>query len=1049
MSYEKKLMEAYFRVNSIVNHQLDSFNHFITFGMQEIIDQDPIISIPGYTVKFGQIGIAPPQVIEDDRSLYPIYPVDARLRNLSYDSAIYLDITEVFEDSEKYHPRVIIGRMPIMLKSSACNLFSLSDEECVQKGECPNDPGGYFIVKGHERVLVGQLRNAYNHVFVLPQKADSKNKLMAGVRSMSESTGHSILLQALLGKDERTLTFSLPYIKEPIPVGVVFKSLGYTDPQDIIGLIGVDNKEAEKYLKYIIRDSHFCSSKEEALKYIGNYTLHIVVDNKKVDYAWQVIETECLPHLGISGTIKEQACFLGFMVRKLILTQIGHITDEDERDNYSYKRLEVAGTLMYDIFRNLIKKFINDIKEKLIKRKQRPDVISIISRIKRITKGIHQCMSTGNWGVQKNASYVRSGVSQILDRMTYLSSISHLRRAIIPTGKEGKNAAMRQIHSTSFGAICPCETPEGQKVGTVLNLSLTINITKKIPTILVRKVLDNSKYIISVEDTKISDMKNMTPVFLNGAIVGFSENPELTTTELKLYRNSGFLDKEVSISYDFIENHIRIYCDEGRFIRPLLTLTNNQLNLQTDKPKYKWSSLVKKDIIRYVDASEIEQSVIAMTPQILSSQQSDYCEIHPSLMLGIMASMIPFPDHSQSPRNCYQSSMGKQALGMPCLSYNNRTDTLLHVLYYPQKPIVTTWAANILGVNKMPSGINAIVAIACYQGFNQEDSVICNASSVDKGLFCLTSYHTIECCEKKRDTYSTEEICLPPRNSDPKIERGEPGYFKRKNANYNLLDENGIIKPRDEGNRGNATYVKKGDVLVGKVIITGDKSGTETKTDASVVVQSGEEGIIDRVHIFNTPNGYKLVKIVIRVVRIPTIGDKLASYVAQKGTIGMLFRQEDMPFTASGITPDIIMNPLAMPSRMTTNQLIACALGKECCFTGTYGDATPFTENSVDVADKMVNRMTEELKGYGYSCHGWEQMYNGMTGKPIKAKIFIGPTYYQRLKHMVDDKMHARANGHKTVLTRQPLEGPITRQLYYYTTTFKIEIFSFLFFDKK
>jgi DNA-directed RNA polymerase II subunit RPB2 len=302
-----------------------------------------------------------------------------------------------------------------------------------------------------------------------------------------------------------------------------------------------------------------------------------------------------------------------------------------------------------------------------------------------------------------------------------------------------------------------------------------------------------------------------------------------------------------------------------------------------------------------------------------------------------------------------------------------------------------------------------------------------NLSAIQRGMFCLTSYHTIDCCEKKRDTYSFEEICMPPKNCDLNIKQGQPGYFRRKNGNYSLLDENGIIRPRERFENGQwvgpATVVKKGDVLIGKVVITTDKSSAESKIDASVIIQPGEEGVIDRVHVMITPNGYKLVKIVIRVTREPTLGDKLASRAAQKGTIGMVYRQEDMPFTSQGITPDIIINPLCMPSRMTINQMVECALGKECAISGTYGDATPFTSASVDVADKLVGRVSENLQEYGFQAQGWETMYNGMTGEMINARIFIGPTYYQRLKHMVDDKMHARAQGHVTMLTRQPLEG--------------------------
>lgn len=1228
-----KVLEAYKRQNSLVINQIESFDDFINFGMQEIVDQESTITLPNYTAKFGQITVSPPRVIEEDRSLTYSWPIDARRRDLNYDASILCDITETYYEGDKkekiHHPRVVIGRIPIMLKSSVCNLNRLNDDELVQYGECPNDVGGYFIIKGNERVLVGQMRAVYNQVFVLRQKPNDKYKWIAETRSMSDETGHSVLLQAMIGNDDRTIDFSLPYIKEPIPVGVVFKALGY-DEEDIVNLIGLDCQKAMKYIRYIIRDSFFCQTQKDSLKHISQFSMHIITEDKQEDYAWQVVETETLPHLGISGTIDEQACFLGRMVRRLIMTHIGERA-EDDRDNYANKRVETAGALLYDIFRNLFKKYTLFIKASLEKRKQRPDILSIISRIKSITKGINQCFSTGNWGVQKNASYVRTGVSQILDRMTYRATLSHLRRVIIPMGKEGKNTAIRQIHQSSFGFVCPCEcfhpetkillwngevkfakqikvddtliddkglpvtvkstcagfkemytinhtekhfenytvtdnhiltlksilhnkikfskrtklfylytldkstvsynissftskadaikskqiedgiiditvekylklsksiqnsfrtfkcqninwpenkidmdpyitglffgsrlkglyneqltkydidpkilddnipinyivnsrenrlkllagiadilasknkifvketnyknffilkdikllaqsvglscyiknntfdrelviygnmsilptkfkkfnktqtrynskfyltreklqpfvgwqlegngrfllddltvthnTPEGAKVGVVLNYSLLARITKKIPKVNVRNVLEKCKTIILVEKMDMENIKNYSAVFLNGSVVGFSKDAEETIQELKNKRNQGLLDREVSISYDVVDDDIRIFCDEGRFTRPLLTTTNNSLNIQGEE-KYKWNSLIRKGLVQYVDAAEIENCVIAMTQDDFAIQNNDFCEIHPCTILGIMAAMIPFPDHSQSPRNCYQSSMGKQALGIPAINYNLRTDTILHVLQYPQRPLVSTKAAEIFKINDMPSGVNAIVAIACYSGYNQEDSLMVNYSSVQRGLFSLTSYHTIDCAEKKRDTYSFEEICLPPQNSDANIKQGQSGYFRRKNANYSLLDENGIVRPRERFEKGqwvgSATVVKKGDVLIGKVVVTGNKSAEESRLDDSVIVQPGEEGTIDRVHVMITPNGYKLVKIVIRVTRQPTLGDKLASTTGQKGTIGMVYRQEDMPFTASGVCPDIIINPLCL-----------------------------------------------------------------------------------------------------------------------------------------
>lgn len=266
-----------------------------------------------------------------------------------------------------------------------------------------------------------------------------------------------------------------------------------------------------------------------------------------------------------------------------------------------------------------------------------------------------------------------------------------------------------------------------------------------------------------------------------------------------------------------------------------------------------------------------------------------------------------------------------------------------------------------------------------------------------------------------------DEICLPPLSSGKEIKNDDENYFKRKNANYSLLDKNGIIKTRDE--KGNSITVKPGDVLVGKILRKVSKGGKTQLSDNSLIVQSGDEGTIDRVYVTITPSGYKLVKIVLRVCRVPELGDKLASRSSQKGTIGMLYNQEDMPFSDKGIIPDIIINPLAFPGRMTINQILETIIGKKACFVAESQDATPFTENSQDIAERSVEELENEIKKYGYDCKGWENMRCGMTGRLMKSKIYMGPTYYQRLKHMVVDKMHARAKGQVTQLTRQPVEG--------------------------
>lgn len=551
---------------------------------------------------------------------------------------------------------------------------------------------------------------------------------------------------------------------------------------------------------------------------------------------------------------------------------------------------------------------------------------------------------------------------------------------------------------------------------------MTSLISKKTSKISVKKVLEKINEIVTVENFDLQNEIESTVVLLNGCIIGYTKTPEKTVFAIIDLRRKEILNYEVSVSFDFIDKEIRIFCDEGRLLRPLIRLENNKMILKPCN-HYNWNDLIKKSYIEYLDPSEIEFKVIAMTQKDLEIQKNDYCEIHPFVMLGVMAGCIPFSDHSQSPRNCYQSSMGKQALGIPLQSYNVRTDTNLYILHYPQKPLVATRLSKYIKQNEMPSGINAIVAIAALSGYNQEDSCILNKAAVERGLFSITSYYTIEYTEKKRDAYSYEEICLPPL-STVGIKEDNVAFFKRKNANYSLLDENGIVKPRQiKGENGKnyeeATFVRKGDVIIGKVINSGNKNGEYHKTDESVIIHLDQEGTIDRVHVSINPNGYKVIKIVIREWRLPTLGDKFAARSSQKATVGAIIPEIDMPRTASGIVPDIIINPCCIPGRMTINQLIECVLGKECLETSTFADATPFTEFSTNVADKLVDR----LKNYGFDSYGWETMYCGITGERFQSKIFMGPTYYQRLKHMVFDKIHARARGSVTVLTRQPLEG--------------------------
>jgi DNA-directed RNA polymerase II subunit RPB2 len=1080
------IIEDYFIQNGPVYNQVDSFNNFINHGFARIINDEPDIYIKsdpadktkaysGYRCSFSDLYIPSPTVTEENRVTRKYYPSEARIRDLTYGSPIMTTVTQTIEYPDKppevkVTNRVQIGHIPIMLRSSKCYLSKMTHEERIKAGECSHDSGGYFVIKGKERVLVAQIRNNYNTVIVQEKKPtlNEKYKFTAEIRSMSEETGHSVLIEAMLGLDNKTILCSIPYISTTIPVGVVFKAMGFFDIKHFIKL---SYQQTAKYINYIINDSAFVDEKSDgfplfkeeelkkiaeqeesnvdnkksgkstksskssvisedidehntiiekkweklsekekckyknrmtqnnALLHIGRFTKHTLKDNERLDYAKQVVDSELFPHMGIASTPLERGFFFGRIIRKLIKTVVG-LRKEDDLDHYKNKRVEMAGLLCYDLAWQLFKKFKDVISSSIEKKKHTPDMLDIITKQTIITKGFTTNFSTGNWGVPKN-SYIRTGVSQILSRLSFGATISNLRKMNIPIGKDAKIIKIRQINPSQIMYVCPSDTPEGQPAGVVLHFSLLALTSKYYPTHLVKEIIESCENLVSVGE---SDDEDATEVFLNGILVGLSEDPEELVNELKSIRNCGRFAHDVSISYDDVDNEINVYCDEGRMIRPVFSVEKNKLKIRA-KDGTNWRQLVSKGLIQYVDHSEIDRAVVAFHPSELGKYHIDYCEIAAAMMLSVLTSIIPFSDHSQSPRNCYSTSHSKQNIGMPVLSYKIRADTLLHILHYGQRSLVSTKTANFLGFKEMPGGVNAIVAIACYYGYNQEDGIAVNYSAIERGMFVHTAYHTYS-DEEKKNGNRHERIGIAPLDS------------QKHDGNYGFLDpETGVVRTRFPN--GKSVYVQKGDVIIAKMLIQTDKSGKQEITDCSTILKKGEEGYVDRVYDTISPNGYRNIKVVIRKVRIPELGDKFSSRVGQKGTIGGVFRQEDMPYTASGLVPDIIMNPHAFPSRMTIAQILESVLGKSCVIEGEFGDATAFTESSTG---NIAERLCERLEMNGFSGTGKEMMYNGMTGEPM-GMVFIGPVCYQRLKHLVDEKYHARNTGPVNTLTKQASEG--------------------------
>ena len=786
------------------------------------------------------------------------------------------------------------------------------------------------------------------------------------------------------------------------------------------------DNEMMEMLRPSIEEAFVIQSQEVALDFIGKRGSAVGVSReKRIKYAKEILQKELLPHVGVREDCEtKKAYFLGYMIHRLLLCSLGR-RPEDDRDHYGNKRLDLGGPLLAQLFRQLFRKLTKDVRlycQRCIDSGKEIQ-LQLAIKAKTITQGLKYSLATGNWGSQ-GAADIRAGVSQVLNRLSYSSTLSHLRRINSPIGREGKLAKPRQLHNSLWGMICPAETPEGQAVGLVKNLALMALVSVGSPSEPILEFLDEWT-MENLEEISPSLIAESTKIFLNGVWVGVHRNPADLVRTLRKLRRQCDIDSSVSVVHDIRLKELRLYTDYGRCTRPLFIVEDDQklkikkqhIELLTEKDVtgYTWNELVTSGFIEYVDTEEEETTMISMTIDDLVAGRHaveqntgvainyTHCEIHPSMILGICASIIPFPDHNQSPRNTYQSAMGKQAMGMYVTNYQIRMDTLGYVMFYPQKPLVTTRAMEYLHFRELPAGCNAVVAIMCYTGYNQEDSVLMNQSAIDRGLFRSLYYRSFKDEEKKQGSLSREEFERPDRDT----------CLGMRHGTYDKLDDDGLICP--------GTRVSGDDIIIGKTAPlpeddTAVLSKRFSKKDCSTDMKHAETGIIDQVLLTTNDQGLRFVKLRVRSMRTPQVGDKFSSRHGQKGTVGMTYTQEDMPFTCEGITPDIIVNPHAIPSRMTIGQLVECIMGKVAACMGKEGDATPFTPVTAEDISSMLHKC-------GYQKRGNEVMYNGHTGRMLDAQIFIGPTYYQRLKHMVDDKIHSRGRGPVQILTRQPMEG--------------------------
>ena len=1066
-----KIINAYFEnqsLNRLVRHQTESFNEFISTQAARTIEMFNPVKIHSKNdldhqsgkynleifITFDNFHTYLPQIHENNGAIKIMFPHEARMRNFTYSAAttIDLNIRTVVHNPQtgqkqqffKTISKVQLGKIPIMIKSNGCILRHHKHLDEKMSKECKYDAGGYLIINGSEKTVLCQERAAENRVYCFNiSKTMPKYSWMAEVKSTPSHKCISPKQLSIFIASKNTTGFGFPiYVQLPktkqkyvVPLFTVFRALGVLSDMEICNYIFL-NINAPEYAELFpklhasIIDANTAMTQEQSIEKIMHCVTYTPIGldkeagfKKKWDFTTDILTSDLFPHC---STPEQKKYFLGYMVRKLLITSTANKISD--RDSYANKRIDATGTLLNNLLRNYFNKVVKDMDSQIIHEidngswRSTDDYNNIITNanIYKIVKsntienGLKRALSTGDFGIKHNNSN-KVGVAQVLGRLTYSATISHLRRISTPTDKSGKHILPRKLSSTSWGYICPFETPEGRAIGIVKNMSYMANLTIHSNT---QSLYDYIYcHIEKIEDFTPNQLYGHVKVMLNGSWIGIVGDGLKLYYTLKNMKYKGIINIYTSIIFDIPNKEIRVCNDAGRLTRPILRvengkiLFNSQIEKELTNKTVSWNDLLTDvrfgySVIEYIDPEEQQFSLIATHPSDLSDPLKEYthCEIHSSTILGVLASCIPFCNHNQSPRNTYQSAMGKQSMGIYATNYHERMDKTAQILNCPARPLVDTRLMSMINLHEIPSGYNITVAIMTNTGYNQEDSLLINKGSIERGLFRATVYHT-EKDEDKQKVNGNEEI------------RGKPDKTKTRGmkfANYDKVNSRGLMSEN--------ALIENRDIIIAKMMPIKENRNDHMQVikyeDHSKIHRTIEESYIDKNYVHKNGDGYNFAKVRIRTMRTPVIGDKFSSRHGQKGTMGNAIPEEDMPFLASGVRPDIIINPHAIPSRMTIGQLKETLLGKVLAELGSFGDGTGF--GTLDV-DTISNKLLE----CGYSSHGNEIMYDGMTGTQMECSVFVGPAFYQRLKHMVSDKQHSRSIGPNVNLTHQPAEGRI------------------------
>ncbi|KAL8898451.1 MAG: hypothetical protein Q9207_006692 [Kuettlingeria erythrocarpa] len=1022
------LLPAFLKVKGLVKQHIDSFNYLLEAELKQIVKTNKTILSdiePRFYLNFTDITVGNPTRLDEnigDFSRYdwdsvenPVTPNECRLRDSTYAAPILVDIAYWRGGREIRRKKVLIGRMPIMLRSSNCVLNGKSEQDMARLHECPLDPGGYFIVNGTEKVILVQEQMSKNRVIV--EMEEKKGIVQASVTSFTHERKSK---SYVIFKNDR-IYLRHNVLTEEIPICLVFKALGiHADQQVLLLCAGED----EAYQDLFAPNFEECArigvySQADALDHIG-YRIKIV--NKiwgyrrvQVQEALEALASVILVHVPVEGLdFRAKALYLAFMVKRVLMAKCDPKLI-DNRDYVGNKRLELAGPLLSLLFEDLFKKFCHDIKmtiDKVLKRPARTEEFDALtcvqSHTNHITSGMNRALSTGNWDL-KRFRMKRAGVTHVLSRLSYISALGMMTRITSQFEKTRKVSGPRALQPSQFGMLCPSDTPEGEACGLVKNLALMTHITVDDDPAPVRRLVA----ALGAQDISVANgielyVEGAYMVFVNGTPTALTRQPKRFLNDFRRLRRQGRTSEFNSIFINHSYRAVSIASDEGRICRPLIVVEKGKSKVTEMALRslragtLDFDGFLSKGLVEYLDVNEENDSNIAMYEHDISDTTT-HVEIEPFTILGAVAGLIPYPHHNQSPRNTYQCAMGKQAMGAVANNQFLRLDSIMYTLVYPQKPMVKTKAIELVKYDKLPAGQNAIVAVMSYSGYDIEDALVLNKASVDRGFGRCQVYRKWAATLRKYPNGTEDRV-------GNRIE--ENGAPIRKHA---LLDEHGLAHVGEKIS-SSEVYIMKQVPLNASSTGLGSDYGTAEYRDTPLTYRLEDPSYVDKLMITVNEADSRVIKMQTRQTRRPEVGDKFSSRHGQKGVVGIVAEQIDMPFTDDGIVPDIIMNPHGFPSRMTVGKMLELVAGKAGVMAGDFQYGTAFGGSKIeDMGDILIKN--------GFSYSGKDFMTSGITGGSLPAYVFFGPIYYQKLKHMVQDKMHSRAKGPRATLTRQPTEG--------------------------